>query len=132
MNEEKEPVIYHKILPGKKYRVWKTTFNDMDFYKVQTIQKNYDGTKEIYYIELKFKKNVEIPNETDIIIKCAYENFGVNKKDKYHPILYYVVTDFEICKRQEQIEKEALNDFQQTLYENENEEDIFIDDNFLD
>ena len=128
--QEKEEKIYHKIEPGNKYRVWKSTFNDRTYYKIQVVQKEYDGTKTQYYVGLQFKKNVELDNQTDIIIHKAYENFRKNPLDKYNPIVYLMVTDFEICERQEQIESQAYADFQQNLYENENQ--IEISDDFLD
>ena len=71
-----------------------------------------------------------LDNETDIIIHSAYENMRKNPKDDYNPIYYLVITDFEIVERQEQLEKQAYADFQQNLYENENE--VQIDDTFLD
>ena len=128
MEEEKEDRIYHKIVAGKKYRVWKKTVNDKDFYSIQAIQNNYDNTQDKFYLPIQFKKGVELPNETDIIIHCAYENLRKNPKDGYNPIHYLVVTDFEALKTQEQITEEALNDYNDTIGENE----IEIDDNFLD
>lgn len=113
--------IYHKIEAGKKIRVFKSTFNDRNYYKVQVTQKNYQGDPDKFYIALQFKKGVELADPDgkgiDIIIHSAYENFRKNPKDEYNPILYYVVTDFEQVKRQEQLEEEAYADFQDNLNE---------------
>ena len=128
MEEEREDRIYHKIVAGKKYRVWKKTVNDKDFYSIQAIQNNYDNTQDKFYLPIQFKKGIELPNETDIIIHCAYENLRKNPKDGYNPIHYLVVTDFETLKTQEQITEEALNDYNDTISENELE----ITDDFLD
>lgn len=128
--DQKEDKIFYKIEAGKKYRVFKTTFNEKDFYKIQISQKMYDGTTKKWYKQIVFKKGVDIDNETDIIIHEAYENLRENRNDKYEPVSYLMVTDFEIIERQEQIEANAYADYQNTLYENENEVDI--DSNFLD
>ena len=121
MDEEKQPVIYHKIEPGKKYRVWKKTYNDVDYYKIKVQQKNYDKTVDTFYQEIHFKKNVSVPNETDIIIKEAFENCRKNPKDTFNPIFYLVITDFEKVENQEQITKDALDEFNDTV---ENFEDL--------
>lgn len=128
MQEEKEPKIFYKIEAGKKYRIWKSTYNDQNYYKIQITQTNYDKTKDKFYIAVQFKKGVELQNETDIIINCAYENYRKNPKDQYNYIPYYVITDFTICERQEQIEAKAYQDYRDTLNENE----VEIDNNFLD
>ena len=128
MQEEREPKIFYKVEAGKKYRIWKNVYNDQAYYKILVTQTNYDKSKDKIYINVQFKKNVELPNETDIIINCAYENFRKNPKDPYNYIPYYVITDFEIVQNQEQIEAQALDDYRDTLYENE----VTIDDNFLD
>lgn len=125
--EEKEDKIYHKVEAGKKIRVFKNTYNDVDYYKVQVKQKHYDNTEDIFYVPLQFKKGTTLNNETDIIIKEAYENMRENPKDKYNPIYYLVVTDFEIVEREDQVQAQAYKDFQDNLNENEqgiNDEDI--------
>lgn len=122
--EDKEQRIYTKLQAGKKYRVFKTVYNDRTFYKVQVTQNNYDGTKEKVYIGVQFKKNIELKNETDIIIYTAYQNYRKNPKDSYNWIEYYVITDFEIVESQEQKTANALDEFRDNLYniETENEE----------
>lgn len=122
MEEKEEYKIYHKVEAGRKIRVFKNTYNDRDYYRVQVKQKNYDGTEDIFYVPLQFKKGVELDNQTDIIIKCAYENMRKNPKDEFNPIYYLVVTDFEIVEREEQVQAQAYKDFQDNLYANENEE----------
>lgn len=126
MQEEKEYKIYHKIEAGRKIRVFKNTYNDKIYYRVQVKQKNYDNTEDIFYVPLQFKKGVELENQTDIIIKEAYENMRKNPKDEYNQITYLVVTDFDIVERQEQVQAQAFKDFQDNLYANEqiSEEDL--------
>lgn len=118
---EEEYKIYHKIEPNRKIRVFKNTYNDRDYYKVQVTQKSYGKEEpDKYYIGLQFKRGIELDNETDIIIKEAYENLRPNPKDQYNPIVYLMVTDFEIQERQEQLENQAFEKYQERLYENEN------------
>lgn len=122
--EDKEQRIYTKLQAGKKYRVFKNVYQNRTFYKVQVTQNNYDGTKEKVYIGVQFKKNIELKNETDIIIYTAYQNYRKNPKDSYNWIEYYVITDFEIVESQEQKTANALDEFRDNLYniETENEE----------
>lgn len=121
--EKKEYKIYHKIEPNRKIRVFKNTYNDRDYYKVQITQKVYGKEEpEKYYIAVQFKRGIELSNETDIIIKEAYENFRANPKDQYNPIMYLNITDFEIQERQEQLENQAYEKYQEALSENEKEE----------
>lgn len=124
-----ENKIFHKLEAGKKYRVWKKTYNDKDFYSIQVTQKNYDGQVDKYYIDLQFKKGVSLPNQTDIIIKEAYENYRKNKADEYHPIIYYMVTNFETVEDEERAKQNAYDEFRDNLDENEI---VDIDENFLD
>ena len=123
--EQEEYRIFRKIEPGHKYRVFKSTFNDQVFYKIQITQTNYDKTKTKFYQSVNFKRGVELDNETDIIIKEAYENCRKNPKDEYNPIFYLVINDFEIVERKEQIEANALDEFRENLNEIEiNDEDV--------
>ena len=123
--EQEEYRIYRKIEPGHKYRVFKTTYNDNNYYKIQITQTNYDKTKTKFYQQVTFKRGVELSNETDIIIKQAYENCRENPKDKYNPVFYLVINDFEIVERQEQIEAKAFDEFRDNLNEIEiSDEDL--------
>lgn len=124
----KENKIFHKIEAGKKYRVWKKTYNDKDFYSIQVTQKNYDNQVDKYYVDLQFKKGVDLPNQTDIIIKEAYENYRKNKADEYHPITYYMITNFEIVENEERAKQNAYDEFRNNLDDNE----VEIGDDFLD
>lgn len=123
-----ENKIFHKLIAGKKYRVWKKTYNDKDYYSIQVVQKNYDNTQDKYYIDIQFKKGVSLPNQTDIVIKTAHENFRKNKNDEYHPIVYYMITDFDVIENEERIQQQAYDEFRNNLDENV----VEIGDDFLD
>lgn len=126
--EETKEYGFHKLEVGQKIRVFKTTWNDQNYYKFQVTQNNYDKTKSKFYINLQFKKGVDLPNETDIIVKQFVENLRENKNDKYNPIHYYQINDFETCENQEQMVQDAYDEFRENLDENE----VEISDSFLD
>lgn len=135
MEEGKEEYrIYRKIEPNRKVRVFKSTYNNKTFYKIQIKQKNYDETEDIWYQNVTFKHGVELDDPdgkgVDIIIKKAYENCRKNPKDEYNPIFYLMVTEFELVEREEQKQTQAYQKFQDTLNENEQEE-IHIEDSQL-
>ena len=127
MEENKEPTIFYKLMGGKKVRVFKNTYNDKNYYKVQVTQKQFDGQVEKFYKPITFKKNVELDNETDIIIEEGFENLRANPKDPYNPISTINVTKFTICERQEQLEQQAYEDFRDNLDELENGIDVTDD-----
>ena len=125
--EEKE-YGFHKLEVGQKIRVFKTVFNDKTYYKFQVTQNNYDKSKSKFYIMLQFKKGVDIPNETDIVVHQFVENLRENKSDKYNPIHYYQINKFEIVESEEQIKQNAYDEFRDNLDDNQ----VEITDDFLD
>lgn len=127
MEEEKEEYrIYRKIEPNRKVRVFKSTFNEKTFYKIQIKQKNYDDTEDVWYENVVFKHGVDLDDPDgkgiDIKIKKAYENCRKNPKDNYNPIFYLMITDFELVERDEQKKAAALEKFNDNLNEVENAE----------
>jgi len=126
--EEQKEYGFHKLEVNQKIRVFKSTWNDQNYYRFQVTQNNYDKTKSKFYINLQFKKGVDLPNETDIIVKQFVENLRENKSDKYNPIHYYQINGFETCENEEQVIQNAYDEFRENLDENE----IEISDNFLD
>jgi hypothetical protein len=129
MQEERKQFGFHKLEVGQKIRVFKTTWNDQNYYKFQVVQNNYDKTKSKFYIMLQFKKGVDVPNEQDIIVHQFVENLRENKNDKYNPIHYYQIIDFEEVESQEQIQRDAFDEYRENLDELDQ---VNIDDSFLD
>lgn len=131
MKDKPEKWIIYKIRPGDKIKVYQSLFNNKIFYKTKIVQKNYDDSKKSFDIELTFKRGVVVPNDSQIIVKQAIENYRVNPKDEYHPIVFYTILDFDIVKSDQQLKNEAINDFNDILYQNEYEnknvtsEDLF-------
>lgn len=122
--EEKEPIIWRKIEPNRKYRIWRKDYNGSTYYNIQVTQKEYDGTESKYYIPVAFKKGISVDNQTDIKIIKGIENLRKNKLDQYNPIFSYMITEFEIIENEEQKEQQAYQKYQDTLNENELEEEI--------
>ena len=126
--EETKEYGFHKLEIGQKIRVFKTTWNDKNYYKFQVTQNNYDGTKSKFYINLQFKKGVDLPNESDIIVKQFVENLRENKKDPYTPVHYYQINGFDLVENEEQQIQDAYADFRDNLDDNQ----VDIDSSFLD
>lgn len=129
MEEETEEYkIYRKIEPNRKVRVFKSTYGDKTFYKIQIKQKNYDETEDVWYQNVVFKKGVTLDDPdgkgVDIKILKAFENCRKNPKDEYNPIFYLMITDFELMEREEQKKAAALERFNDNLAENEQEVEI--------
>lgn len=128
MEEEKEqPIIWRKIEPNRKYRIWRKDFNGKTFYNIIVNQKEYDGTESRYYIPVTFKKGIEVQNQTDIKIIKGIENLRANNnvedsKKPYSPIFSYMILEFETIEREEQKKNEALEKFYDNLTENEMKE----------
>lgn len=127
--EEKKEYGFHKLEIGQKIRVFKTTWNDQNYYKFQVVQNNYDKTKSKFYINLQFKKGVDIPNETDIVVHQFVENLRENKVDKYNPIHYYQINDFEMVEDEERAKQQAFDEYRDNLDENDM---VDIGSDFLD
>lgn len=129
--EENKKGIWRKIEEGKKYRIWRKDYNGQTFYNILVEQKQYDNTKKKYYIPVTFKKGVSVDNETDIKIISGIENIRDNsyvddKKKTYSPIFTYMITEFEICEREEQQIQQAYDNFRDNLNQNElDDEDPF-------
>lgn len=121
-NKEEWTGIGYKIMANKPYRVWRKEWDNKVYYNIQVTQKNYDGTILKWYRPITFKKGVEVPNETDIIIKKAVENLRENKKDPFNPITSLMILEFETQVNQKAVEQQAYSDFRDSLEEQDEEE----------
>lgn len=129
MEEQNNDFLNYKIRAGVKYKIFKTTVNEKNFYKIGISQRNHDGTTSQFYKEVKFKRGIDLPNKTDIIIRQGYENLRYNPLDKYNPISYLMITDFEEVRNQAVIQRKAEEEFRDNLYAND---EVSISDDFLD
>lgn len=131
-NQEEEYIIY-KVSTKNWHKVYKTSYNGKDFYKLLIVQRNYDDTTTNYYKTVSFKKSLTPPQDGSIIrVKKGIENLYTNNKDKYNPISILLILDYELKENEEQKKENAYNEFSQTLAENEeNKEEIVIEDSQL-
>ena len=131
-NQEEEYIIY-KVSTKNWHKVYKTSYNGKDFYKLLIVQRNYDDTTTNYYKTVSFKKSLTPPQDGSIIrVKKGIENLYRNNKDKYNPISILLILDYELKENEEQKKENAYNEFSQTLAENEeNKEEIVIEDSQL-
>lgn len=131
-NQDEEYIIY-KISTKNWHKVYRSSYNEKDFYKLLINQKNYDGTTVNYYKSVSFKKSLTPPQNGSIIrVKKAIENLYTNNIDKYNPISTLLVLDYELKEDEEQKKENAYDEFSQTLAENEEtKEKIVIDDSQL-
>lgn len=116
-NNEENKGIGYKIEAGKQYRLWRKDYNGRTYYNIQISQKNYDGTISKWYRPVTFKQGIELPNETDIVIKKAIENLRPNAKDPYNPITSLMILEYEESVNQEALEQQAYADFRENLGE---------------
>lgn len=131
-NQEEEYIIY-KVSTKNWHKVYKTSYNGKDFYKLLIVQRNYDGTTTNYYKTVSFKKSLTPPQDGSVIrVKKGIENLYTNNVDKYNPISILLILDYELKENAEQKKENAYNEFSQTLAENEeNKEEIVIEDSQL-
>lgn len=133
MENQGEEYIIYKVSTKNWHKVYKTSYNGKDFYKLLIVQKKYDGTTTSYYKPISFKKTLTPPQDGSVIrIKQGIENLYTNNKDKYNPISSILILDYELKENVEQKKENAYNEFSQTLAENEeNKEEIVIEDSQL-
>jgi hypothetical protein len=66
------------------------------FYSTQLGKKKQDGTYDNAYIDLQFKKGVDIPNRTTINVENGWLTFWLNKDKK--PVWQVFVSDYEVLE----------------------------------
>lgn len=76
--------------------VFRNEFDTGISYSTTISHKNLDGEYENAFINLRFKKNVDVENKQQIIIKSAWLDFYQSKDGKTN---YYIfVNDFDKVK----------------------------------
>ena len=122
MEEKERPYIGYKIDTFHSYKVYVNETHGKKYYKVQVKKKNYDGTENIYYKQLRFVKCTP-PEDGDIIkIVYAFEDLYTNNADKYNPISVLVIMEYENVENEAVTQEKAYDKFQKLVNENEDEE----------
>lgn len=89
---------HYKVEVGDTIIVYKSEILNNVYYKTMITKKNQDGTKTRFYKDLKFRSGVNLENKTAIKINSMFEDVRPNPKDKYNPIYFLVILDFEIVE----------------------------------
>ena len=89
-----------EIISNKEEMVFKNEYNGKVFYSIGISKKNQDGKYENGYINVRFKKDVELDNQTKIKIKKAWIDFYC-KDRKTFP--YIFVSEFDPVEEKEDV-----------------------------
>lgn len=117
--EKDEEYISYRINTHNKYIVFKTSYGGKDYYKICFEKKNADGSKVKIYRMVKFV-HCEPPKDRDTIrIKKAFEDNYIDPKNKYNDVCVIVIMDYEKFEDEEDLQKQAFENFHRTLEENE-------------
>lgn len=92
-----------EIISKKEEMVFKNEYNGKVFYSIGISKKNQDGKYENGYINVQFRKDVELENKTKIKIKQAWLDFYIKDKKTFP---YIFINDFDLIK-----EKDPFKDF---------------------
>lgn len=121
--QEKRP---YKIMLGDNIIVYRNDVNGNVYYKTMVSKTNRDGTKARFYKDLKFKSGVNLQNKTMIKINNMFEDIRENPKDKYNPIFYLVILDFEIVENPFD-KNNAINTYNNEINKEEIDDSYFAD-----
>lgn len=124
MSEENVNKHPYKVMIGDEIMVFRSEFNGKAFYKAQFTKTNWDKTKSKFYKELRFKKGVDLPNNTLIKVVDMFEDVRENKNDKYNPIWSLFITEFEYMDKPDIDKGEAISNYNNQI----NEDDDFFAD----
>ena len=100
-----------EIISNKEEMIFKNEYNGKVFYSIGISKKNQDGKYENGYINVRFKKDVELENQTKIKIKKAWIDFYC-KDRKTFP--YIFISEFDIVSEREQ-EKDLFKEFGESI-----------------
>lgn len=73
--------------------IFRNVFDSGISYSATVSHKNIDGEYENAFINVRFKKNVDVENKQQIIIKDAWLDFYQNKDGK--TVYYIFINDFD-------------------------------------
>lgn len=84
---------------NKKLRVYRYEYEGKVAYTVGASKKKQDGTYENGYKPVRFRKDIDLQNKTDIIVKEGWEDFTnyKNKEGKEKTLWYFFINKFEMA-----------------------------------
>lgn len=103
-----------EILSNKEEMIFRRDYNGKPSYSLGLSKKKQDGSYEKGYINVNFKKGVELQNQTKIKIKSAWLDFYKKEKATIPTIF---INDFEIVEQipVEQLTTKTESDFGQQI-----------------
>lgn len=115
------------IQTDKPYTIYLKQYENRKYYKVRLSKKKQDGSFENGYIDIQFKKGVDINNKDQIYLKDAFLTFYKSKEDKTIP--YIMVLEYDLVKdviekekKDIQVEKKETDPFEEFAKEVEEDE----------
>ena len=98
-----------EIVSNKEEMIFKSEYNDKPIYRIGLSKKDKNGNYVKGYMNVNFKKDVDVPNMTKIKIKNAWLDFY--KVDvKTVPVIF--ISDFEIIKDEK---KDPFEEFGESI-----------------
>ena len=97
------------------------------FYTIGLSKKDRNGNYINGYMNVRFKKGVNVPNMTKIVIKNAFIDFYLDKNNRTVPYIMILEFETEAKKKQEVKKEEGLDPFAtfgQTVTANDVENDL--------
>ncbi|MCI9585681.1 MAG: hypothetical protein HFH45_03495 [Bacilli bacterium] len=104
--------------------IFRKDFDNGTVYRMGISKKKQDGSYENGYINCQFKRDVELDNKTKILPSDAWLTFYKTKDGQTVP--YVFINQFEL------VEEEMFELDIDEVLSSEEDEQIDIDDNFLD
>lgn len=96
-----------QITSDKEEMIFRKDYNGKPSYSIGLSKKNKDGKFENGYMNVRFKKDVELENKSKLKIKDAWLGFNT-KDDKTYP--YIFINDYELIETKEENPFEQFGD----------------------
>lgn len=87
---------------NKKVIIYKFENNGKVAYTMKVAKKKQDGTYENGFKPIRFKKDIDLKNRTEIIIKEGWEDFFTKDNKTYW---YFFINKFELANELEAIKQ---------------------------
>lgn len=100
-----------EIISNRDEMIFRNDYNGKPFYSIGLVKKDKDGNYVNGYMNVSFKKDVELENQTKIHINKAWIDF-YNKDRKTFP--YIFISEFDIVSEREQ-EKDPFKEFGESI-----------------
>lgn len=85
-----------KIIENNLVKVFRKDFNNKAYYRIGISKKDKDGNYENGYLDVRFRKDVELEDRANIYIKDAWISFYL-KEEKTVPFIF--INEFETVEQ---------------------------------